>query len=240
MMPNPLDHDVWVSGADILPGDRSALHHVITSFGILETEGRRAGRLKREGQGTLGGYVPGADGDRFPEDTGVLLPAGATLELQMHYTTYGKASTDHSKLGLYLRDAPPKYRLETAILLNPRIRIPPYAKAHKEFAEQVIPRDILVYSLLPHAHYRGKASEFRAVYPDGSEEVLLSVPNYDFNWQTTYELSEPKRLPAGTKLVHTTWWDNPSRTRPTRTLRARFPGVSSPGTRCCSVPCVTA
>ncbi|MCB1685731.1 MAG: hypothetical protein KDI31_14650 [Pseudomonadales bacterium] len=65
-----------------------------------------------------------------------------------------------------------------------------------------------MYTLLPHAHYRGKASEFVAYYPDGSREVLLSVPNYDFNWQTTYELAEPKYLPAGTRLVHTTWWDN--------------------------------
>jgi len=46
------------------------------------------------------------------------------------------------------------------------------------------------------------------VYPDGTEEVLLYVPHYDFNWQTTYELAEPKHLPAGTKIVHTTWWDN--------------------------------
>jgi len=67
---------------------------------------------------------------------------------------------------------------------------------------------MLLYSLLPHAHFRGKAMEFRAVYTDGKEEVLLSVPNYDFNWQTDYVLDVPKLLPAGTKIVHTTAWDN--------------------------------
>ena len=75
-------------------------------------------------------------------------------------------------------------------------------------SERTIDRDILLYNLLPHAHYRGKASEFRAVFPDGTEEVLLSVPSYDFNWQTTYELSAPRRLPAGTRIVHRTAWDN--------------------------------
>lgn len=203
-VPNPLKRDLWVRAAEILPGSREALHHVITTFGVPDPTSRRG--LSREG--SLGGYVPGADGDEFPEGTGVLLPADAVLQFQMHYTTFGRAVTDHSRLGLYLHDAPPQHELETTILMNPRIRIPPHARAHSDRAETTLERDILVYNLLPHAHYRGKASEFRAVYPDGSEELLLSVPNYDFNWQTTYELAEPKRLPAGTRIVHTTTWDN--------------------------------
>ncbi|GIS18952.1 MAG: hypothetical protein CM15mP120_08680 [Pseudomonadota bacterium] len=70
MVTNPLDEDVWVKAAEIIPGDRSVLHHVITTFGELETEGRRAGKLKRGTGGGLGGYVPGAIGKPFPEDTG--------------------------------------------------------------------------------------------------------------------------------------------------------------------------
>jgi hypothetical protein len=201
---NPLKRDVWVRAAEILPGSREALHHVITTFGVPDPTSRRG--LSREG--SLGGYVPGADGDAFPEGTGVLLPADAVIQLQMHYTTFGRAVTDRSRLGLYLHDEPPEHELQTTILMNPRLRIPPHARAHSESAETTLPRDILVYNLLPHAHYRGKASEFRAIYPDGHDELLLSVPNYDFNWQTTYELVEPKRLPAGTRLVHTTTWDN--------------------------------
>jgi hypothetical protein len=126
----------------------------------------------------------------------------------MHYTTFGKAVTDHSRLGIYFHDQPPEHALETTVLMNPRISIPANTKAHSDSAETVLEKDILVYNLLPHSHYRGKASEFLAVYPDGTEEMLLSVPDYDFNWQTTYELAEPKFLPAGTKIVHTTTWDN--------------------------------
>jgi hypothetical protein len=184
------------------------LHHVITSYGTLETEGRRKGRLKREGQAGLRGYVPGMTSQMFPEGTGVYLPADATIEFQVHYTTNGKATVDESQLGIWVYEEPPEHQVFSMILLNGRIQIPPHAKAHKEFAERVIPKDALVYNLLPHAHFRGKASEFSVVYPDGTEEILLSVPNYDFNWQTTYSLAEPKLIPAGSKIVHTTWWDN--------------------------------
>ena len=118
MVTNPLDHDVWVKAAEIIPGDRSVLHHVITSFGELETQGRRAGRLKRGTGGGLGGYVPGAVGKPFPEDTGILLPAGATIEFQMHYTPAGLATTDASRMGLYLHKTPPKHKLGSMILLN--------------------------------------------------------------------------------------------------------------------------
>lgn len=205
---NPLEKDVWVRASEILPGERGVLHHVITRFGDVEVSGPRKGRLKREGSGSLAGYVPGAVVRELPDNTGTLLPAGATIEFQMHYTTNGKTATDHSKIGLYLHPTPPAHEIKAVVLMNPRIRIPPHAKAHKESAKSVLKQDAILYSLLPHAHYRGKASEFRAIYPDGSEEVLLSVPNYDFNWQTTYILKQPKRLPAGITIVHNTWWDN--------------------------------
>ena len=215
---NPLDRDVWVRAAEIIPGDRKALHHVITFFAVPDADGR----LTRHNMRTLGGYVPGASADVFPADTGVLLPAGAVFRLQMHYTSYGKATTDASRLGIYLHDEPPAHHLAGTVLMNTRIRIPANTRAHTESASEVLTKNVLLYSLLPHAHFRGSASEFVAVYPDGVRETLLSVPNYDFNWQTTYELAEPKVLPAGTKIIHTTTWDNsatnPANPDPNRTV----------------------
>jgi len=206
---NPLNKDVWVRASQIRPGDRAVLHHVITRFGMVETEGPRKGRISRRGPGGgLAGYVPGMDPKPLPEGTGTFLPAGATIEFQMHYTTSGKASTDHSQIGIYFHDEEPDHKINTMILANGRLKIPPYAKAHAETAERVFKNDALVYSILPHAHYRGKAARFEAIYPDGSSETLLNVPNYDFNWQTTYRLQEPKFVPAGTRIVYTNWWDN--------------------------------
>lgn len=222
---NPLDEDVWVSASQIVPGDRTVLHHVITRFGEMETQGARAGRLKRRSSigGGLAGYVPGRVARPLPEKTGTLLPAGATIEFQMHYTTSGAATTDHSRIGIYFHNEAPEHRINSLILSNGQIKIPAYAKNHAEQAVRKFDSDVLVYSLLPHSHFRGKAAKFVAHYPNGTSEVLLNVPNYDFNWQTTYLLQAPKFMPAGTRIVYTNWWDNsaqnPSNPNPAREVR---------------------
>ncbi|MEE2783621.1 MAG: hypothetical protein VYE04_09685 [Pseudomonadota bacterium] len=222
---NPLDKDVWVRASQIVPGDRAVLHHVISRFGEMATDGPRKGRLKRRSSigGGLAGYVPGAEPRELPEGTGTFLPAGATLEFQMHYTTTGVATTDHSRIGVYFHTVEPEHKIKAMILANGRIKIPPNADNHSEQAIREFERDALIYSILPHSHYRGKAARFVAHFPDGSREVLLNVPNYDFNWQTTYLLTEPKFMPAGTKIVYTNWWDNsaqnPANPNPNREVR---------------------
>ncbi|MEX1031950.1 MAG: redoxin domain-containing protein [Cellvibrionaceae bacterium] len=199
---NPLGRGVWVKAVQVLPGAHEVLHHAI----IAVSGGDNSFSV---GDGTsLPGYVPGDRGFEFPEGTGVYIPEGATFQFQMHYTTYGKARTDASKLGLYLHDGQPEHELQTQYIANPMLRIPANTKEHWEQAAFTLKKDVMLYSLLPHAHFRGKASRFVAHYPDGREEVLLSVPNYDFNWQTTYFLEEPKVLPAGTKVVQHFAWDN--------------------------------
>jgi len=208
LVKNDIPKDIWIRTAEILPGDPSVLHHVITTFGYAETEGSRVGKLKRKGRGGLRGYAPGINADPFPENTGMFLPSGTTLEFQMHYTPVGRPTVDASKMGLWVMETPPKHRVFTTMIANPRIKIPAHARNHKETMTRTIPKDALLYSMLPHAHFRGKAMEMGVNYPDGSYEILLSVPNYDFNWQTSYELAEPKLIPAGSTLVQHNWWDN--------------------------------
>ncbi len=197
---NPLDHDVWVRAVDFQPGDRTVLHHIIATMGV-DGAGIRDG-------GSLGGYVPGAGPMVLPQETGVLMKQGAKFFFQMHYTATGKQARDVSRMGLYFRKDPPPYQFRSAVMAKPSLKIPPNTKAHTESASRMFDRDVIVYSLLPHSHFRGTASNFIATYPDGTQETLLSVPHYDFNWQTTYELTTPKRLPAGTKVTHSTTWDN--------------------------------
>ena len=129
-MDNPIEKDVWVQAAEILPGDRAVLHHTITAFGDIITEGKRKGRL--DYKGGLRGYAPGITNQAFPENTGVFLPAGSTLEFQMHYTTAGKATVDESKMGLWFYDEPPTETLVSMFIANPRIKIPAHADNHRE------------------------------------------------------------------------------------------------------------
>jgi peroxiredoxin len=194
---NPLDHDVWVRAIDYVPGQRSVLHHVIASAGTGSFGGA-----------SLNNYVPGADPLQIPEGNGIFLAKGSKFHFQMHYTTSGKELTDVTQFGLYFMKDPPKYNYRAMIMANPMLKIPPNAKEHTVVTESRFKVDSIVYSVHPHSHYRGKSAKFVAVLPDGSEQVLLNVPRYDFNWQTTYDLVKPVQLPAGTRVVYTTVFDN--------------------------------
>jgi peroxiredoxin len=201
---NPLDHDVWVRAVDFLPGARSNLHHVIATIG-----GEMAPGEKRDNtDGSLADYVPGSEPLQIPPESGILLKKGAKFGFQAHYTVNGKPVTDVTQMGLYFMDKPPEYRYRAAIMANPRIKIPANTKAYTNDAVYKFDREVLVYSLHPHAHFRGAAAEFVAQYPDGREEVLLNVPRYEFNWQTTYELKTPIVLPAGTAVKYSMTYDN--------------------------------
>jgi peroxiredoxin len=200
---NPLDHDVWVRAVDFLPGARSNLHHIIATIG-----GEMAPGEKRDTDGSLADYVPGSEPLQIPPESGILLKKGAKFGFQAHYTVNGKEVTDTTQMGLYFMDKPPQYRYRAAIMANPRIKIPANTKAYTNDATYKFDREVLVYSLHPHAHFRGAAAEFVAQYPDGHEAVLLNVPRYEFNWQTTYELKTPIVLPAGTAVKYSMTYDN--------------------------------
>ncbi len=195
---NPLDHDVWVRAMDWLPGQRAAVHHIIAS----------AGGAERRGAISLNNYVPGVEPLLLPPEAGILLPAKSTFHFQVHYTSNGKELVDRTKMGLYFRPDKPDYMFRSLVFANSKLRIPANTKLHEETAEQTVKADSILYTLHPHAHYRGKASRFVAYYPDGKQQTLLNVPAYDFNWQGTYELAKPMQVPAGTRIVYTQWYDN--------------------------------
>jgi hypothetical protein len=129
----------------------------------------------------------------------------------MHYTTSGRETVDATQIGLFLHDAPPTYVMSGGVAGQRRFIIPPGAKEHKLRGEQVIEKDAYLYQMTPHMHFRGKYMSYTAEYPDGSTELLLSVPKYDFNWQFSYRLDEPLFLPAGSKLIAEGAMDNSDR-----------------------------
>ncbi len=203
---NPLDEGVWVRAATVVPGDRAAVHHVLV--GSSETYDPEADDDENIFENYIIGYAPGAESYLMPEGTGVYVAPGGVYNFQMHYTPYGKATVDTTRLGLYFARERPDNFLRHQVVLDPTIRIEPNAPDHEEAAYHQFTRDAIIYTLFPHSHYRGKASTFELVYPDGQKEMLLSVPAYDFNWQRGYDFVEPKQVPAGAKLVHRTVYDN--------------------------------
>jgi hypothetical protein len=197
-VPVDVPTEKWLRAAVILPGNTKVVHHSLVFMGSLLDVLLNRGGLG----GYFAAYVPGLKPAPFPEGTAKRLPADAQVTFQMHYTAIGNEETDETKLGLYFAKEPPKVELRTTAAANLNIQIAPGVAEYEREASVVpsVSKPILLYELSPHMHYRGSRFKFEAVYPDGTSEVLLSVPRYEFHWQTLYRLTQPKRLPAGTRI----------------------------------------
>ena len=158
--------------------------------------------------GSIGGFVPGNSTRVFPAGTAMRIPAGSSLVFQMHYTTNGKQTTDRTKMGLVFAKTPPQIALTGTALINGGLHIPAGAADHRVEADMTFNREVVLYSMTPHTHVRGKRWKYDVIFPDGKTQTILSVPNYDFEWQHEYIFREPIRLPAGTKMHATAWYDN--------------------------------
>ncbi len=141
--------------------------------------------------------------------TAMHIKAGSKLIFQMHYTPNGTPAKDRSYVGFkFANPDEVKYVARSTSVVNTFFTIPPGDSNYEATANGTFEADTLLLNLTPHMHMRGKSFRYEAIYPDGKQEVLLDVPAYDFNWQTTYDFAEPKMMPKGTKLVCTAHWDN--------------------------------
>lgn len=201
---SPIASDAWLKAAVIRPDNKKVLHHVIV---YLEFPKGHPREDSWEGK-WLVGWAPGAKQTFFPEGTGKFLPKGCKLRFQLHYTPYGKETTDRTELGLYLRKEPPLMEVQMRGAFNSDFNIPPHSRDSRSMAIQEFSQDSILYELSPHMHKRGAWFRYEALYPNGTHEVLLSVPRYNFNWQHSYRLAQPKQIPAGTRILCTGGFDN--------------------------------
>jgi hypothetical protein len=208
--PTNFKEDVWVQAAEGRPGNRGVVHHIVVSIAEPTAKSQGGPANRGFGESILVGEAPGDIPLILPTGVAKRIPAGSEMVWQMHYTPNGKEAKDRSQVGLifYKGKEPPKYNSQTLAIGENGFVIPPGAANHKVESEWTAPRDALLLSFMPHMHLRGKDFEYRAEYPDGRKETILSVPHYDFNWQTQYRLAEPLRLPKGTKVHCTAHFDN--------------------------------
>jgi len=194
--------DRYVTAAEARPGNPAVVHHIIAFLKVPGQDDISLGRM-------LIGYAPGTSPLVFPEGSAMKVPAGSKILFEMHYTPNGTAQTDLSYIGLKFTDKDSvKQEVVGLEAINSKFRIPPGAADHEVKASERIREDLTLLSLTPHMHLRGKAFRYTATFPDGTSEVLLDVPKYDFNWQLRYELTEPRTLPKGTVIECTATFDN--------------------------------
>lgn len=212
----------WVTAAQVIPGNRATVHHVtVFAFAGSPAEALKDGTT----DGYLATYVPGLRTASYPAGMAKRIVADSKIVFQIHYTPNGTEQLDTTKLGLLFADeSDVQYEVVTGSVLNPAFVIPAGAARHCVNAKSIrSPKYSRLLALMPHMHARGTAFRFEADFPDGASEILLDVPKYDFNWQTSYRLLKPLALPAGTQLRCVAHYDNsaanPANPDPTKDVR---------------------
>lgn len=204
-LPTNITEDKWIQAIEIKPQARAHVHHVLAYTQPTGSPLNEGGAL---GPGNIGGVTPNKPGVVFEPGVGRLLTANSDIVLQMHYTTNGEATTDRTQVGIVFAKAAPKFQQRGGSVIQPRFVIPAGAPAHEVRGTRVLAADTLITSFTPHMHVRGKDMIYIAKFPDGTTETLLSVPQYDFNWQLTYELAKPRLFPKGTEIEVIAHYDN--------------------------------
>ncbi len=200
-----LDEDVWIEAAELKPGNREVVHHIL-AFAV--PRGQRRGL--NAARGFLVGYVPGARLELAPPGHAKKIPAGSELIFQVHYTPVGTPQKDQSMLGIVLADPDSvTHEVVTTSAVQPKIRIRPGEANYKTDARGPrFPAGSTLVSMSPHMHVRGKSYRYELENPNGEKRTILDVPAYDFNWQTTYTLAEPMLVPEGSRILCTATFDN--------------------------------
>ena len=225
IVPTHFTEDKWVQFSEVRPSSRENVHHAVvyvrppgsawlqhapigvpfTAADMTAAEDRNDTHFTTAD--ILLVYAPGSSPDDWPAGAAKFIPAGSDLVFQMHYTTHGHATSDRTSIGLVFAKKTPAQRVLTLQLTNDRFVIPPGVPDFRVEVHGSLPNDAQLLSFFPHMHLRGRRFEYNILQPGRAPETLLRV-NYDFYWQLSYRLAQPRALPAGTVLQAIAWFDN--------------------------------
>jgi hypothetical protein len=229
-LPTNFSEAKYVQAIEVRPGNREVVHHVLVYYRAKpdthrtpvlkmnpeqtkmppETPGihQRPPRTDLPPRRILATYAPGTNPQVMPAGTALRLEPGGVIELQMHYTTNGEAATDRTKVGLIFSKDPSPREVRPSHFMNTTLLLPAGAADVSVTAEVEFQQDTTLWGIFPHTHLRGKKWDYKLILPDGTARQILSVPRYDFNWQTYYMFKEPLQIARGSKIVSTAWYDN--------------------------------
>ena len=215
-VPTNFKEDRWITAAEIRSSAHAVVHHVIVFVQEPGATSRLQGKL-------LVGFAPGEDPAVFRAGFGRKIPAGSNLLFQVHYTPNGTATKDVTTVGLIYAKSPVEHTVVTRPVLQTAFEIPAGHPNYEVRSSFTFNEAAQLYSFMPHMHLRGKDFEYKAVFPDGTSKILLSVPRYDFSWQTYYVLKEPIAVPKGTRIECVAHFDNSTNNKynpdPTKAVR---------------------
>ena len=222
VLPYKFTEDRWVQMAEVRPGNRAMVHHVIAYIRdgsskwmrdkkpgeLFVPEADANGNRSSLNGDLLSGFAPGLPPSILEPGQGRLIKAGSDIVLQLHYTANGHAGEDRTKVGVVFCKQAPHERVMTLAASNSKFTIPPGDPNYQVDASFELGHDAKLSALLPHMHLRGKDFQYRLVYPSGETETILRVPHYDFGWQLWYQPVSDIVLPKGTQIAATAHFDN--------------------------------
>jgi hypothetical protein len=211
----------WLRALQFDPGD-----HRVAAWASISEAG--TGRW-------LGSWTPLSATSRLPDGVAFRLAPGAKLIVEVGYRGTNEAVSGAGSLGLYFAGTRPRAMADAMTLASSTVSVPPHAVKQRVRVEKTLTEAVNAGALFPQLADGGRSIEVTAVRPDGDVEPLLWVDQYRPEWRSPYVFREPVRLPAGTRLIATAWFDNPRQTAIEAKLEiavtawASAPPVSTPG-----------
>jgi mono/diheme cytochrome c family protein len=213
----------YIRAVEFRPENRRIVHHaVLTSLRPQEVEKELAAEPAGTGPGFASGLA--APGERLPGPLGIWVPGkdplplpdgyamrwdnASSLVVQLHLHPSGKPEREQSSVGIYFTDQRPRGQLRPVLLFNKEVHIAAGDGQYKLTQSITLPRSVEVIGLFPHMHLLGRTVTTTATFPDGTSRPLLSIADWDFNWQGYYQYAQPLLLPAGTRLDAEWTFDN--------------------------------
>jgi len=217
ILPHVFLHDTWLSDVEIRPGNPRVVHHANLGYWRIGSAWDQSSFVT--------GHVPGGDPMQLDAGVALRIPAGSVLGLQIHYVPTGTPQVDRTSVGFRFPREPVQQALRHHQIANTRFEIPPGAPAHLVRASRKFDVDSVGIGMFVHMHLRGRDMDFVAHRPDGSDETLLLVPNYSFDWQTAYVWPKgTQEFPSGTRVECRAHFDNsrfnPFNPDPARAVRS--------------------
>jgi hypothetical protein len=220
-VPSNFKEDMYVEAMEARAGNLAVVHHIVIY--VRDPNKKQRSKKLDLGEDLLGALSPGQTPFRAQPGMAKLIKAGSQIVFQMHYTPNGTETKDRSMMGLKFAKKPVDKVVTTTAAFDIRFVIPPNAANHEVAASYDIEQDMHIVSFSPHMHLRGKDIYYKATYPDGRSEILLSIPRYNFNWQVYYYPEKPIALPKGSRLDVLAHFDNSTANKmnpdPTKAVR---------------------
>jgi len=220
VLPIPVDVERYVRGIEFRPGNPKVVHHA-----NIRVDRTRASREQDESDPLPGysglimrsavypdghflGWTPGQVAPLAPSDLGWRLAPHTDLVVEIHMQPSGREEVVQPSVGFYFGDRPPTRTPFMLRLGRQTIDIPAGQSRYVETDSYVLPVDVEVLALQPHAHYRLRDARGEATLPDGTVKPLLHIADWDFRWQHVYRYESPVQLPKGTKISMEYTYDN--------------------------------